>query len=146
MIQCNISATQTQQATHGIFIGFPSNQAGWLFYTEQTIGSSHIHISHDVTFDEHLDSALIIDTHPFQGSLALHRSPAQNQLQPFDDQIPMETTGSIEDFNTDTLPPDQSEEGNKEKSTTEPINETNEPNIVEEETQDTQTNRYPSRT
>jgi hypothetical protein len=36
--------TQVQQATRAIFIGFPSNQAGWLFYTEDKIGTMHIHV------------------------------------------------------------------------------------------------------
>lgn len=62
--------TQTQQATRGIFIGFPSNQAGWLFYTENAIGTHHIHESHDATFDEFFDSTLVFNKHPFQGSLA----------------------------------------------------------------------------
>jgi len=63
--------TQTQQATRGIFIGFPTNQAGWLFYTEEPIGSSHIHVSLDATFDETFDTALVFDMKPFQGSLSL---------------------------------------------------------------------------
>jgi hypothetical protein len=58
--------TQTQQATRAIFIRFPNNQAGWLFYTEQQIGSAHIHVSRDATFNENFDSALVFDTHPFQ--------------------------------------------------------------------------------
>ena len=71
--------TQNQQATRGIFIGFPNNQAGWLFYTEQPIGSAHIHVSHDATFDETFDTALVFDTHPFQGSITLHHPPPAQQ-------------------------------------------------------------------
>jgi hypothetical protein len=72
--------TQVQQATRAIFIGFPSNQAGWLFYTEDKNRTMHIHVSYDATFDENFDTALIFDTHPFQGSLAICRAPTSNPI------------------------------------------------------------------
>jgi hypothetical protein len=100
--------TQTQQASRAIFIGFPSNQAGWLFYTEQLIGTSHIHVSHDATFDENFDSALVFDTHPFQGSLAQRRTPAAAQMQSFNEQTTTQKTGSVTDFSNTTLTTAQS--------------------------------------
>jgi hypothetical protein len=66
-------------------------------------------------------------------------------MHSFNEQSPTASTGSITDFNTNTLSPDQSEEGSEENSAPEPIDKVDEPNIVEEETQDTQIDRYPSR-
>jgi hypothetical protein len=66
-------------------------------------GSSHIHVSRDATFDETFDSALVFDKHPFQGSLALRRTPAATELESFNDQAPQHSTGSITD-STNVLP------------------------------------------
>jgi hypothetical protein len=90
--------TQTQQASSGIFIGFLSHQAGWLFYTDNHNGLNHIHTSRDATFDENFNSALVFDKHPFQGSLAFQTTPGANQLELFNQQEPTETTGSVNDF------------------------------------------------
>ena len=155
--------TQTQQASRGIFVGFPNHQAGWLFYTEQHIGSTHIHVSRDATFEENFDSALVFDKHPFQGSLAYRHTPAANEMQTFNNQTTDQSTGSVADFTT--LPQDQSEEGNEpdessasenenENPETEPLeiensNEMkydNESEIVlKNETNNTSENRYPDR-
>jgi hypothetical protein len=156
--------TQTQQATRAIFIGFPSNQAGWLFYTENKIGTMHIHVSYDATFDENFDSALVFDTHPFQGSIAIRRNPTSNpeQMESFTEQEPTQSTGSITDFHNAALPK-QNEEGSEESvnNPDESVTEVNQDNteneyvMVEapqdteneemEESQDTQANRYPNR-
>jgi hypothetical protein len=148
--------TQTQQATHGIFIGFPSNQAGWLFYTEQLIGTRFIHVSHDATFDENFDSALVFDLHPFQGSLAFRRTPAANQLllQSFKEQQPEQQTGSVADFQLNTFTQAQSEEGNETSSTEPPALEYLDESEHEEDEDDSEFNtpdtleqekRYPNR-
>jgi hypothetical protein len=119
--------TQNQQASRGIFIGFPNNQAGWLFYTEKPIGSRHLHISHDATFDENFDSALVFDANPFKGSIAIRRTPAATQMQSFNEQTPTENTGSVTDTIA-TLPHPQSEEGNEQdESVTENISVINDP-------------------
>jgi hypothetical protein len=122
---------QTQQATRAIFIGFPSNQAGWLFYTEEKIGTMHIHVSYDATFDENFDSTLVFDTHPFQGSIAIRCTPTSNpsQLETFHEQEPSQSTGSITDFNDNALP-QQTKEGSKESVTDQHENATGETKMI----------------
>jgi hypothetical protein len=141
--------TQTQQATRGIFIGFPSNQAGWLFYTEKPIGTHHIHVSHDATFDEFFDSALVFDTHPFKGSLATRPPPTSTQLQSFDPHDEHENTGSVTDTSNPTLPLEQSEEGTEEEeqvSITDPQNDSTELQLTnQQDIEDSQNQRYPTR-
>jgi hypothetical protein len=52
------------------FIGFPSNQAGYLLYLEKPIqGHGHYMISKDVSFDDNLDSALVTNKYVFKGGL-----------------------------------------------------------------------------
>jgi hypothetical protein len=121
-------------------------------------------VSYDATFDENFDSALVFDTHPFQGSIAIRRAPTSNpsQLENFNEQEPTQSTGSITDF-TNTVLPQQTEEGSEESVTdqydnTAGVNQDDtvqEYVIVEapedtedaemEESQDTQESQYPTR-
>jgi membrane-bound lytic murein transglycosylase len=133
--------TQTQQASRGIFIGFPNNQAGWLFYTEQPIGSNHIHVSRDATFDENFESALVFNKHPFQGSLAYRRTPAATEMQTFNDQTEDQSAGSVTDFIT--LPQDQSEEGNElDESSMSDENSVTEQTKIENQDENENPNEY----
>lgn len=143
--------TQTQQASRGIFIGFPTNQAGWLFYMETRIGSSHIHVSRDATFDETFDSALVFDKHPFQGSLALRRTPAATDLESFNEQQPQHSTGSITN-STHVLPEHHNSEVEDPESILDPLetNALDKPDpeletIIDPRDSNEQTPRYPQR-
>ena len=49
---------QLQKGCRGIFVGFPDNQAGWLFFVEHKIGGSHLVISMDAVFDQHFLSGI----------------------------------------------------------------------------------------
>jgi hypothetical protein len=123
-----------------------------------------IFTSYDATFDENFDTALVFDTHPFQGSLAIRRAPTSNpiQLETFNEQEPSQSTGSITDFNNTVLP-QQTEEGSK-KSVTDQYDNTagvNQDDTEQEyvivqapedtedlaidESQDTQESQYPTR-
>ena len=65
----NISS---QQGIRGIFIGFPSNQAGYLLYLEKPLqGHGHFMKSKDVAFDDNFDSALVSNKQTFRGGLKL---------------------------------------------------------------------------
>ena len=59
-----------QQGIWGIFIGFPEDSSGWLFYVP---GARKIHISLDVVFDENFISPLIILDLSFQAALKNER-------------------------------------------------------------------------
>jgi hypothetical protein len=117
-----------QHASHGIFIGFPDNQAGWLFYTESPIGSSHIHVSEDATFDENFDTALVFDQHHFQGSIANRRLKPPSELKSYTGQVTEHHTGSLADFSsssTPTTPIGEEGDDSDETSDYDPANESN---------------------
>ena len=59
---------QLQKGCRGIFVGFPDNQAGWLFYVEHKIGGSHLVISMDAVFDQHFLSGITTSNSNFDGS------------------------------------------------------------------------------
>jgi hypothetical protein len=75
-------------------------------------------VSYDATFDENFDSALVFDTHPFQGSIAICRTPTSNptHLETFNEHESLQSTGSITDFNN-TILPQQTKDGSKESVT-----------------------------
>ena len=59
---------QLQKGCRGIFVGFPDNQAGWLFFVEHKIGGSHLVISMDAVFDQHFLSGITTSNSNFDGS------------------------------------------------------------------------------
>ena len=89
----------SQRSVKGIFIGLPSNQQGYLFYMPQ---SNRIAVSTDMSFDEHLTSALLLSWTPFQDAMKTRPIQTSN----IDDYDTLEHTGSAEDF------PSMFEEGN----------------------------------
>ena len=56
---------QVQQGSRGIFVGFPSDQAGWLIYVPEKIQNSHLVVSMDVAFDQTFMSGAIGTNKPF---------------------------------------------------------------------------------
>jgi hypothetical protein len=54
---------QLQHASHGIFIGFPENSAGWLLYSPEH--PQRIVITLNAYFEEDFSSALAFDSKPF---------------------------------------------------------------------------------
>ena len=59
---------QLQRGSHGIFVGFPRNQAGWLIYVPEKIGGHHLIVSMDVVFDQSFLSSPIGTSIPFAGA------------------------------------------------------------------------------
>jgi transposase InsO family protein len=91
---------QTERSTRGIFIGFHTNQKGYVIYSP---GSRQIIISDDIIFDENFTSAIATTWQQHKDSLA---------LQPILSYIPdisttLEHTGTIAD-----IQPTSIEEGN----------------------------------
>ena len=96
---------QTQRSSiRGIFLGFPPKQAGYLIYLEDRIGTTHIMVSQDVTFDETFKSALATTYRPFQGAQFIRpvgdetmRSEIANHDDPDNETNPL-ATGSVDDI------------------------------------------------
>ena len=57
-----------QQGIRGIFVGFPEDSSGWLFYVPDT---KRTYISLDAVFDENFTSPLSMPELPFQGALKI---------------------------------------------------------------------------
>jgi len=57
-----------QQGIRAIFVGFPDDSSGWLFYVPST---KRTYISIDAVFDENFTSPLSMPDLPFQGALKL---------------------------------------------------------------------------
>ena len=60
-----------QQGIRGIFVGFPDDSAGWLFYVPST---KKTYISLDAVFDENFTSPLCMPDLPFQGALKIRNT------------------------------------------------------------------------
>ena len=60
-----------QQGIRGIFVGFPEDSSGWLFYVPS---ARKIYISLDSVFDENFTSPLSMPDLPFQGALKMRGS------------------------------------------------------------------------
>eukprot|EP00957_Ditylum_brightwellii_P175117 13332773-Ditylum_brightwellii.AAC.1 len=60
---------QNQRGSHGVFFGFPPQQAGALIYVQEKIGPNNLVVSQDVTYDEQFKSAVVCTTAPFQRGL-----------------------------------------------------------------------------
>ena len=58
----------SQQGVRGIFVGFPTDSAGWLFYVPD---ANRTYISMDAVFDENFTSPLHLPTLPYQGAVKL---------------------------------------------------------------------------
>ena len=56
----------SQQGICGIFVGFPTDSAGWLFYVPD---ANCTYISMDAVFDEDFTSPLHLPTLPYQGAV-----------------------------------------------------------------------------
>ena len=89
----------SQRGVRGTFIGLPINQQGYLIYMPQ---SQNIAVSHDVSFDEAFQSAIITNWKPFQDALSLR--PEKSCTHTADDIL--EHTGDATNF------PSIFEEGN----------------------------------
>ena len=63
--------TTLQQGIRGIFVGFPEDSSGWLFYVPS---ARKTYISLDAVFDENFTSPLSISDLPFQGYLKMRGS------------------------------------------------------------------------
>ena len=90
---------QLQRGIRGIFVGFPNNQRGWEFYTEQSINGKHLHTSADAVFDEDFQTAYSKDVLPFYGarkirSIGMPRDPSINTTD-------TEETGTLENLFSD---------------------------------------------
>jgi hypothetical protein len=86
-----------QRAIRGIFIVFPEQQAGWLFYLPTPLGTHCFIVSRDVMFDEAFDSTLAHTFRPFSGAMP------ERTTQPLPDPVnisdsPLESTGSVSDY------------------------------------------------
>ena len=92
---------QTQRSSvRGIFIGMPNKQAGYLIYLEDRIGTAHIMVSQDVTFDEQFKSALATTHRPFQGAQFIRpvgTNTMHSLLQEDYEGDPL-ATGSVDDI------------------------------------------------
>jgi hypothetical protein len=88
-----------ERGVRGIFLGFDTNQKGYVFYSP---GTRQIYISKDVVFDESFDTVIATTWQSQQDSLALR--PVKSTIPTVD--ATLEHTGSIEDCPTIT------EEGN----------------------------------
>jgi hypothetical protein len=75
---------QIQQASRGIYLGFPDNSAGWLVYSAEM--KHRLEISRDAYFDESFHSALTFDSKPFEGAV-----PIRDHMDPLE-LIPAYTT------------------------------------------------------
>ena len=66
---------QLQRAFRGIFLGFPDNSAGWLFYSPNQLQS--LIITRDAYFDEDINSALCFNSKPFARAVPIcsHLNP-----------------------------------------------------------------------
>ena len=57
-----------QLGTRGIFVGFPDDSAGWLFYVPS---AKKTYISMDAVFDEHFTTPMHLPDLPYQGAIKL---------------------------------------------------------------------------
>ena len=76
-----------QQGLRGIFVGFPEDSAGWLFYVPS---SRKTYISLDAVFDEDFTTPLTMPDLPFQGAIRLRNIKANT----VDHDTTFEETGS----------------------------------------------------
>jgi hypothetical protein len=93
------SGKQTERGVTGIFLGFDTNQKGYLFYSP---GSHQIYISGDMIFDETFSTAIAATWQMHQDSLTF--CPSQSHIPT--SAMTMEQTGGINNF------PSITEEGN----------------------------------
>jgi hypothetical protein len=84
---------QTERGTRGIFIGFPSNQIGYLILCP---GSRQILVSDDVIFDESLQAAIATIWQQYQHNLSL--KPVASFIPDVDTTL--EQTGTLENIST----------------------------------------------
>lgn len=92
-------AKQIQKAIRGIFVGFPTNSAGWLMYSAEC--ANKLTISNDVHFDELFKTALSFDSKPFAGSVPIRTfaDPSTRTNRHFDiyEDASLKQTGSVAD-------------------------------------------------
>ena len=90
---------QLQRAsTRGIFVGLPPKQAGYLIYLEDSIGTAHLIVSGDATFDERFLSAIAPNVTVFQGAQDIRSTASSRPLSDIPDPSTREHTGSVEDI------------------------------------------------
>ncbi len=87
---------QTQHGIRGIFIGFVTNQKGYLFYSP---ASWQIYISGDVTFDKIFSSTIATMWHLHHDNLALRPATSDIPLT----TTTLETTGGVDDITSFSL-------------------------------------------
>lgn len=85
------SGKQTERGTRGIFVGFPSNQKGYLIFSPN---SKQLLVSDDVIFDESFQAAIATTWQQYQDSLTLQ--PVISYQPEVD--VTLEQTGTIEDI------------------------------------------------
>ena len=89
---------QTQRSSiRGIFIGFPLKQAGHLTCLEDRIGTTHITVSNDVTFDERFKSAIAMTHRPFPGAQHMRQIGPDTMSVLLNDADDIMHTGSVDD-------------------------------------------------
>ena len=76
----------SQQGIRGIFVGFPTDSAGWLFYVPD---ANCTYISMDAVFDEDFTSPLHLSTLPYQGAVRIRSL----KIQPTNTDTIAEFTG-----------------------------------------------------
>ncbi len=104
---------QTERGIRGIFIGFATNQKGFLVYLPST---RRIAISADVLFYESFQTAIVTNWRQYQDSLALQ--PALSFIPNVNTTL--ESTGSIED-RLQPVEEGEFEEGNDEDDEPPPL-------------------------
>ena len=87
-----------QQGIKGIFVGFPEDSSGWLFYVSN---ARKTYISLDAIFDENFTSPLSMPDLPFQGALKLRSINMQIPNTETLTEIPGPPTGENEIYPED---------------------------------------------
>ena len=85
----------TQQGTRGIFVGFPEDSSGWLFYVPST---RRTYISLDAVFDENFTSPLRMPDLPFQGAFKIRRNSTYVHNTETLTEVTGPPTGTNEEF------------------------------------------------
>ena len=87
---------QIQRGLRTTFIGIPTNQAGYLFYSEEPIRGSHLLISLDAVFNEEFVTATASTSKVFSAGQTVRT--VGNGYVPPPYPLEQETTGDISDF------------------------------------------------
>ena len=102
----------SQQGVRGIFVGFPVDSAGWLFYVPD---AKRTFISMDAVFDEEFTSPLCTPELPFTGAIRLRNIKHRNQDQDTIEEYTGEPKDDIHTYeNDESLPLPTKEEMDNE--------------------------------